>query len=149
MPASCANALLPTSQMLSAIIGFGVQPNKAIVGSNAFAHEAGIHQHGMLSNPLCYEIMTPESVGATDEYRLVLGKHSGRHALVARFAKLGYELTKDELASVYQRFTELADRKKKIYDQDLISLLPADGRKARPRAARETAQVVGAAQAGS
>jgi 2-isopropylmalate synthase len=110
------------SHMLSEIIGFGVQPNKAIVGRNAFAHEAGIHQHGVLSNPLCYEIMTPESVGvpAND---LVLGKHSGRHALLMRYEELGYTLTKQELQSVYERFTQLADRKKKIYDQDLLSLL--------------------------
>jgi 2-isopropylmalate synthase len=99
-----------------------VQPNKAIVGRNAFAHEAGIHQHGVLSNPLCYEIMTPESVGAP-ENRIVLGKHSGRHALASRYRQLGYELSLDELDDVYHRFTELADKKKRIYDQDLISLL--------------------------
>jgi 2-isopropylmalate synthase len=110
------------SQMLSQIIGFGVQPNKAIVGRNAFAHEAGIHQHGVISNPLCYEIMTPESVGVpTNE--LVLGKHSGRHALSLRYEELGYVLSRDELNSAYHRFTELADRKKRIYDQDLISLI--------------------------
>jgi 2-isopropylmalate synthase len=111
-----------TSQMLSQIIGFGVQPNKAIVGRNAFAHEAGIHQHGVISNPLCYEIMTPESVGVpTNE--LVLGKHSGRHALALRYQELGYSLNADELDAIYRRFTELADRKKRIYDQDLISLV--------------------------
>src|SRR6266699_224888 len=110
-----------TSQLLSQIIGFGVQPNKAIVGRNAFAHEAGIHQHGVISNPLCYEIMTPESVGVpTNE--LVLGKHSGRHALALRYEQLGYPINADELDAVYRRFTELADRKKRIYDQDLISL---------------------------
>jgi len=114
-----------TSQLLSQIIGFGVQPNKAIVGRNAFAHEAGIHQHGMLSNPLCYEIMTPESVGVpTNE--LVLGKHSGRHALALRFEGLGYSLDRDELETAYRRFTDLADRKKRIYDQDLISLVAAE-----------------------
>jgi 2-isopropylmalate synthase len=111
-----------TSQLLSQIIGFGVQPNKAIVGRNAFAHEAGVHQHGVISNPLCYEIMTPESVGVpTNE--LVLGKHSGRHALALRYEGLGYSLDKDELEAAYRRFTELADRKKRIYDQDLISLV--------------------------
>jgi len=114
-----------TSQLLSQIIGFGVQPNKAIVGRNAFAHEAGIHQHGVISNPLCYEIMTPESVGVpTNE--LVLGKHSGRHALTLRYQELGYSLDAVELDAVYRRFTELADRKKRIYDQDLISLIVAD-----------------------
>jgi 2-isopropylmalate synthase len=117
--------LYSTSQLLSRIIGFGVQPNKAIVGRNAFAHEAGIHQHGMISNPLCYEIMTPESVGVpTNE--LVLGKHSGRHALALRYASLGYALSADELDGAYRRFTDLADRKKQIYDQDLISLVAAD-----------------------
>jgi 2-isopropylmalate synthase len=117
--------LYSTSQLLSRIIGFGVQPNKAIVGRNAFAHEAGIHQHGMISNPLCYEIMTPESVGVpTNE--LVLGKHSGRHALALRYASLGYALSADELDGAYRRFTDLADRKKQIYDQDLISLVAVD-----------------------
>jgi 2-isopropylmalate synthase len=114
--------LYPTSQVLSEIINCAVQPNKAIVGRNAFAHEAGIHQHGVLSNPLCYEIMTPESVGV-DANRLVLGKHSGRHALAARYTELGHELSVAELEETYRRFTELADRKKRIYDQDLLSLL--------------------------
>jgi 2-isopropylmalate synthase len=117
-----ARALYPTSQMLSEIIGFGVQPNKAIVGRNAFAHEAGIHQHGVISNPLCYEIMTPESVGVPAN-QLVLGKHSGRHALALRYEELGYSLDANELNAVYHRFTHLADRKKRIYDQDLISLV--------------------------
>jgi 2-isopropylmalate synthase len=114
--------LYPTSQLLSAIVGFDVQPNKAIVGRNAFAHEAGIHQHGVINNPLCYEIMTPESVGVPAN-ALVLGKHSGRHALSLRYAELGFALTQTELDAAYARFTGLADRKKRIYDQDLISLL--------------------------
>jgi 2-isopropylmalate synthase len=113
------------SQMLSQVIGFGVQPNKAIVGRNAFAHEAGIHQHGVISNPLCYEIMTPESVGVPAN-ELVLGKHSGRHALALRYEELGYALETNELDSAYRRFTELADRKKHIYDQDLISLVTVE-----------------------
>ena len=116
--------LYPTSQLLSQTIGFGVQPNKAIVGRNAFAHEAGIHQHGVISNPLCYEIMTPESVGVPAN-ELVLGKHSGRHALGLRYEELGYPLNREELESAYHRFIELADRKKQIYDQDLISLVTA------------------------
>jgi 2-isopropylmalate synthase len=117
--------LYSTSQLLSRIIGFAVQPNKAIVGRNAFAHEAGIHQHGVISNPLCYEIMTPESVGVpTNE--LVLGKHSGRHALALRYEELGYSLNAVELDAAYRSFTDLADRKKRIYDQDLISLLVAE-----------------------
>jgi 2-isopropylmalate synthase len=114
--------LYPTSQMLSSIVGIDVQPNKAIVGRNAFAHEAGIHQHGVINNPLCYEIMTPESVGVPAN-SLVLGKHSGRHALSLRYTELGYDVTPAELEAAYARFTNLADKKKRIYDQDLISLL--------------------------
>jgi len=116
--------LYPASQLLSSIVGFEVQPNKAIVGRNAFAHEAGIHQHGVINNPLCYEIMTPESVGVPAN-SLVLGKHSGRHALSLRYMELGYEVSAAELDAAYRRFTNLADRKKRIYDQDLISLLSA------------------------
>ncbi len=114
--------IYPASQLLSAIIGFPVQPNKAIVGRNAFAHEAGIHQHGVISNPLCYEIMTPESVGVPTN-KLVLGKHSGRHALALRYEELGYSPQAEEVDAAYKRFTALADRKKHIYDQDLIGLL--------------------------
>src|SRR5205814_9673805 len=110
------------SQLLARTICFAPQPHKAIVGANAVAHEAGIHQHGVLSNPLCYEIMTPESVGAPGN-RIVLGKHSGRHALARRYQQLGYELSVDELDDIYHRFTELADKKKRIYDQDLIAVL--------------------------
>lgn len=116
--------LYPVSQLLSGIVGFEVQPNKAIVGRNAFAHEAGIHQHGVINNPLCYEIMTPESVGVPTN-SLVLGKHSGRHALSLRYRELGFDLTTNELDAAYTGFTSLADRKKRIYDQDLISLLGA------------------------
>lgn len=115
--------IYPTSQLLSSIISFGVQPNKAIVGRNAFAHEAGIHQHGVLSNPLCYEIMTPESVGVP-ENSIVLGKHSGRHALVARYEKLGFSLDNDQVVEIYSRFVALADKKKNIYDQDLLAIVP-------------------------
>ena len=112
------------SQLLSELIGFEVQPNKAIVGRNAFAHEAGIHQHGVLNNPLCYEIMTPETVGIPAE-RIVLGKHSGRHALVYKYRELGHELSTDEVNQIYNQFTMLADRKKNIYEQDLIAMLHA------------------------
>ncbi len=115
--------LAPTSALLSEIISFGCAPNKAVVGKNAFAHEAGIHQHGVLTNPLTYEIMTPESVGVTAN-SIVLGKHSGRRALEHRLLALGYSLTRSDLDTVYHRFTELADRKKSIYDQDIIALLP-------------------------
>jgi len=114
--------LYPTSHMLSTIISFGASPNKAIVGANAFAHESGIHQHGVLANPLTYEIMTPESVGV-NKTNIVLGKHSGRKALDMRLRELGHALTREELEPVYYRFTELADRKKSIYDQDLLALL--------------------------
>ncbi|HEY4379852.1 MAG TPA: 2-isopropylmalate synthase [Acidobacteriaceae bacterium] len=114
--------LYPTSQMLTECITFGAAPNKAIVGANAFAHAAGIHQHGVMVNPLTYEIMTPESVGVAHN-SLVLGKHSGRRALEQRFVELGHNLSRSELDVVYHRFTELADRKKTIYDQDLLGLL--------------------------
>jgi 2-isopropylmalate synthase len=114
--------LYPTSKQLAECISFGAAPNKAIVGANAFAHESGIHQHGMLANPLTYEIMTPASVGAGST-NLVLGKHSGRRALSDRLEKLGYTLTREQLDEVYHRFTELADRKKSIYDQDILGLL--------------------------
>ena len=115
--------LYPTSQVLSQLITFRPSPNKAVVGTNAFAHEAGIHQHGMLANPLCYEIMTPQLVGVAKTH-LVLGKHSGRAALRHRLEQMGFALTRDELQHVYYRFVALADRKKNIYDQDLIGLLP-------------------------
>jgi len=115
--------LYPASQVLGQIITFKPSPNKAIVGANAFAHESGIHQHGMLANPLCYEIMTPALVGVARTH-LVLGKHSGRAALRHRLEQLGYTLSREELQQTYYRFVALADRKKNIYDQDLIGLLP-------------------------
>ena len=100
-PASILPKFSRASQLLSELIGFEVQPNKAIVGRNAFAHEAGIHQHGVLNNPLCYEIMTPETVGIPAE-RIVLGKHSGRHALVYKYRELGHELSGDEVNQIYR-----------------------------------------------
>ena len=115
--------IYPTSQLLSEVISFTPPPNKAVVGSNAFAHEAGIHQHGMLAHPLTYEIMTPASVGVPNN-RMVLGKHSGRRALAHRLKELGFALNAADLDTVYHRFNELADRRKSIFDQDLISLLP-------------------------
>jgi 2-isopropylmalate synthase len=114
--------LYPLSQQLARTISFGPSPNKAVVGSNAFAHEAGIHQHGVLSNPLTYEIMTPASVGVPTN-RMVLGKHSGRHALRSRLIALGYDLAPADLDIAYRAFTELADKKKAIYDLDLINLV--------------------------
>jgi 2-isopropylmalate synthase len=115
--------LYPTSQVLGQLITFRPSPNKAIVGANAFAHESGIHQHGMLANPLCYEIMTPNLLGVSKTH-LVLGKHSGRAALRHRLEQLGFTLSRDELQHTYYRFVALADRKKNIYDQDLIGILP-------------------------
>ena len=114
--------LAPSAALLSELISFGCAPNKAVVGKNAFAHESGIHQHGVLANPLTYEIMTPASVGVTAN-SIVLGKHSGRRALQHRLHELGHDLPAGELDAVYHRFTELADRKKLIYDQDLLALL--------------------------
>lgn len=110
--------LLEASQLVSRLTGINVQPNKAIVGMNAFAHEAGIHQDGMLKNRMTYEIMTPQSVGWNDT-NLVLGKHSGRHGLDARLRKLGYRLDAAQLKSAYGRFIALADQKKDISDADL------------------------------
>jgi 2-isopropylmalate synthase len=113
--------LYQTSQMLGERISFRPAPNKAVVGANAFAHEAGIHQHGMLANPLTYEIMTPASVGVPSN-SMVLGKHSGRHALAHRLKELGRPLDGKLLDDFYHRFVELADRKKAIYDQDLVAI---------------------------
>jgi len=114
--------IYPASQMLAEITGKGVQPNKAIVGDNAFAHEAGIHQHGVLKNPLCYEIMTPESVGLTCN-KIVIGKHSGRFALGKKLEELGYNLDKEDLNTAYKSVTRLADKKKVVEDHDLISIM--------------------------
>jgi len=114
--------LYPASQELAATISFGPSPNKAIVGANAFAHEAGIHQHGVLSNPLTYEIITPSAVGVPSN-RMILGKHSGRAALRARLIQLGYQLDPVDVEALYHAFTALADRKKSVYDQDLINLV--------------------------
>ena len=113
--------LLATSKLLTSITGRSVQPNKAIVGQNAFAHEAGIHQHGILANPLTYEIMKPEDIGY-DSNELILGKHSGRNALTDRLKTLGIELNKEQLNAVFEKFKALADKKKNIYDEDLIML---------------------------
>jgi 2-isopropylmalate synthase len=114
--------LFPTSRMLSAITGIPVPPNKAVVGANAFAHEAGIHQDGILKNPLTYEIIVPEKVGVPAR-RLVLGKHSGRNAFRSRLAELGYETSDAEIAECYQLAILRADAKKEITDRDLISII--------------------------
>jgi 2-isopropylmalate synthase len=114
--------IFASSQMLAEITRVPVQPNKAITGRNAFAHEAGIHQDGMLKNPLTYEIMTPQSVGVPDS-RLVLGKHSGRHALALRCEQLGHQFERRELDEVYRKFVVLADRIKKVQDSHLLELI--------------------------
>jgi 2-isopropylmalate synthase len=114
--------IFAASQMLSEITGVPVQPNKAITGRNAFAHEAGIHQDGVLKNPLTYEIMTPQSVGVPDS-RLVLGKHSGRHALGIRCEQLGYQFDRRALDDIYRRFVRLADKIKKVEDHHLLELI--------------------------
>jgi 2-isopropylmalate synthase len=107
-----------TSKMVSGFTGLIVQPNKAVVGDNAFAHESGIHQDGMLKNRDTYEIMTPETVGVP-KTKIVLGRHSGRHGLKSRLIELGYTFTDDELSKIYEHFTQLADKKKEVFDEDL------------------------------
>ncbi|HUA16396.1 MAG TPA: 2-isopropylmalate synthase [Verrucomicrobiae bacterium] len=114
--------IFAASQTLSDITGVAVQPNKAIIGRNAFAHEAGIHQDGVLKNPLTYEIMTPRSVGVPDS-KLVLGKHSGRHALGIRCEQLGYQFDRRALDDVYRRFVRLADKIKHVEDHHLLELI--------------------------
>jgi 2-isopropylmalate synthase len=114
--------LFRTSRLLSHITGIHVQPNKAIVGENAFAHEAGIHQDGVLKDKTTYEIMKPEDVGRASN-KLVMGKHSGRHALAARLKDLGFDLAGSDLDRAFTRFKDLADRKKEVYDEDLIAIV--------------------------
>jgi 2-isopropylmalate synthase len=114
--------IMRASKLLSSITGVKVQPNKAIVGENAFAHEAGIHQHGVLQHKSTYEIMTPESIGLTTS-NMVLGKHSGKHALRNKAKELGFDLTEEALERAFVRFKELADKKKQIYDGDIEALL--------------------------
>src|SRR5450631_2318475 len=114
--------IFAASQMLSEVTGVPVQPNKAITGRNAFAHEAGIHQDGMLKNPLTYEIMTPHSVGVPDS-RLVLGKHSGRHALGLRCEQLGFQFDRRELDEIYRKFVVLADKIKHVEEHHLLELI--------------------------
>jgi 2-isopropylmalate synthase len=126
--------LYPTSRMLSTITGVSVPPNKAVVGANAFAHEAGIHQDGILKNPLTYEIIVPEKVGVPAR-RLVLGKHSGRNAFRARLSELGFETTDAELAEVYRLAILRADEEKEISDRDLITFIHQARRPQAPAAA--------------
>lgn len=114
--------IMRSSGLLSRITGVKVQPNKAIVGENAFAHEAGIHQHGVMKNKETYEIMKPESIGLTQN-NLVLGKHSGKHAFKQKIKHLGYDLTDTEIDRMFARFKELADKKKSVYDRDIEALI--------------------------
>lgn len=114
--------IIRSSSLLTRITGVKVQPNKAIVGDNAFAHEAGIHQHGVMQNKATYEIMKPEAVGLTQNH-LVLGKHSGKHAFREKVKHLGYELSDAELDSMFGKFKELADKKKSVYNRDIEALL--------------------------
>src|SRR6185369_8437741 len=117
--------LYPASQLLTEVTGAAVQANKAIVGRNAFAHEAGIHQDGVIKNRLTYEIMTPQSVGVPDN-KLVLGKHSGRHALGLRCEELGYQFSRRELDRIYKRFVSLADEIKVIEDHHLARIISSE-----------------------
>jgi 2-isopropylmalate synthase len=144
-----SDQLYPASQLLSEITGVPVQPNKAIIGRNAFAHEAGIHQDGMLKNPLTYEIMTPQSVGVPDS-KLVLGKHSGRHALSLRCEQLGYQFDRRELDELYRRFVVLADEIKNVEDHHLLELIRENGGPSRriPAKPVEQAAIAIAAAAG-
>lgn len=114
--------IIRTSRLLTRITGIPVQPNKAIVGANAFAHESGIHQDGLLKEKMTYEIIRPEDIGLK-QTELVLGKHSGRHAFKARLAELGYDLTPEEIESAFVRFKHLADQKKEIFDEDIEALV--------------------------
>ncbi|MCZ6638021.1 MAG: 2-isopropylmalate synthase [Alphaproteobacteria bacterium] len=114
--------IMRASRLVSAVTGFLVQPNKAIVGANAFAHEAGIHQHGMLQHSQTYEIMRPEDVGLTKS-KLVMGKHSGRHAFREKLKDFGIEVTDDALDDAFRRFKDLADKKKEIFDEDILALV--------------------------
>jgi 2-isopropylmalate synthase len=115
-------AIYPTSRLVSMMTGMVVQPNKAVVGANAFAHEAGIHQDGVLKNKMTYEIMEPETIGL-DSNRLVLGKHSGRHAFKNRLMEMGYDLSSDDLNHLFEKFKELADKRKEILDEDIEALV--------------------------
>ena len=117
--------LFGASRLLSELTGVGVQPNKAIVGANAFAHEAGIHQHGVLAHALTYEIMRPEAVGRPAS-QLVLGKHSGRHGLVARLRQLGIELDDVAIGRAFAQFKALADRQRTVEDADLLAIARAE-----------------------
>ena len=114
--------IMPTSRLVSMVTGIVVQPNKAVVGANAFAHEAGIHQDGVLKHRMTYEIMEPETVGLFSN-RLVLGKHSGRHAFRQKLMELGYDFSTEEVNQLFASFKTLADKRKEIMDEDIEVLV--------------------------
>jgi 2-isopropylmalate synthase len=114
--------IYPTSRLVSTVTGLNIQRNKAVVGENAFAHEAGIHQHGMMAHSKTYEIMDPQDIGIPAS-RLVLGKHSGRHALKQRIEAMGYSLSDEQIDRAFDRFKELADKKKEVFDEDIEGLI--------------------------
>ncbi|HUC62694.1 MAG TPA: 2-isopropylmalate synthase [Alphaproteobacteria bacterium] len=133
--------IVKTSRLISTVTGFQVQPNKAIVGANAFAHESGIHQDGMLKHAGTYEIMTPESVGLTRS-TLVMGKHSGRHAFREKLKELGFELGDNMLEEAFRRFKDLADKKKDVFDEDLMALVDDEVVRSKDRIKFVSLQVV-------
>ncbi len=135
-----------SSKMVSGFTGIIVQPNKAVVGENAFAHESGIHQDGMIKDRNTYEIMTPKTVGVS-ETKIVLGRHSGRHGLKLRLLELGYTLTEKKLDKIYQLFSDLADKKKEVYDDDLRILMGDEVHKEKERYSLEYLQVNGGTRA--
>ena len=139
--AEASRAFDHVSRLVSAITGFVVQPNKAIVGANAFAHEAGIHQDGVLKNAQTYEIMTPESVGLVRS-KLVMGKHSGRHAFRVKLGEMGYQLGANALEDAFRRFKDLADKKKDVYDEDIVALVDDEVLRANDRVRFVSLQVV-------
>jgi 2-isopropylmalate synthase len=127
-----ATQITRASRLVSAITGFVVQPNKAIVGANAFAHESGIHQHGMLRHARTYEIMRPEDIGLTKS-KLVMGKHSGRHAFREKLRELGFEIGDNALEDAFRRFKDLADKKKEVFDEDILALVEDEVTRANDR----------------
>ena len=133
--------IIPASRLVSAVTGFAVQNNKAIVGANAFAHESGIHQDGMLKHANTYEIMTPESVGL-HKSSLVMGKHSGRHAFKEKLKDLGYELGDNALEDAFVRFKDLADKKKQVFDEDIVALVDDEVMRGNDRIRLEDLRVV-------
>jgi 2-isopropylmalate synthase len=132
--------IMRVSRLVSAITGFNVQPNKAIVGANAFAHESGIHQHGMLKHAQTYEIMRPEDVGL-NKSKLVMGKHSGRHAFREKLREMGFDLGEEAVEDAFNRFKDLADKKKEVFDEDIAALVEDEAVRANDRIRVESLSV--------